>query len=89
MKKVVFLLMALLLTTGFSMAQDQQRAIISAENAMHDFGVIKESAGKVTHVFVIKNDARIYEISGKTLVAEQKYFFAAVVFFKKINGNVR
>ena len=56
MKKVVFLLMALLLTTGFSMAQDQQRAIISAENAMHDFGVIKESAGKVTHVFVIKND---------------------------------
>lgn len=56
MKKVVFFLMALLLTTGASMAQDQQRAVISAENAMHDFGVIKESAGKVTHTFMVKNE---------------------------------
>lgn len=40
---------------GVSFAQAQRSAVISASKTDHDFGVIKESAGKVTHTFVIKN----------------------------------
>ncbi len=54
MKQIIFIFMAILLTTGMISAQDN-KAVISAEVASHDFGTIKESEGKVSHTFKIKN----------------------------------
>lgn len=51
MKQIIF--MAILLATG--MATAQQKAIISVDNTSHDFGVIKEADGKVSHTFKITN----------------------------------
>ena len=53
MKKIVFICMAIFIATGIVSAQ--QKAVIAAENASHDFGQIKEADGKVTHTFVISN----------------------------------
>lgn len=54
MKQIVFIFIAILLATGVATAQD--KAVISAENATHDFGQIKEADGKVSHAFTIKNE---------------------------------
>lgn len=53
MKQSIFIFMAILLATG--MATAQQKAIISVDNTSHDFGVIKEADGKVSHTFKITN----------------------------------
>ncbi|CAK7054546.1 MAG: hypothetical protein PARBA_01943 [Parabacteroides sp.] len=53
MKQIIFIFMAILLATG--MATAQQKAIISVDNTSHDFGVIKEVDGKVSHTFKITN----------------------------------
>ncbi|RHJ93435.1 DUF1573 domain-containing protein [Parabacteroides bouchesdurhonensis] len=53
MKQIIFIFMAILLTTG--MASAQQKAVISAEVTTHDFGDIKEANGKVSHTFQISN----------------------------------
>jgi len=53
MKQIIFMFMALLLTTG--MVSAQGKAVISADPAFHDFGEIKEADGKVTHTFQIAN----------------------------------
>lgn len=53
MKQIIFIFMTLLLTTGFVSAQE--KAIIAAEPAFHDFGEIKEADGKVSHTFEITN----------------------------------
>lgn len=56
MKKLVYVFALLLVFVGFAYAQQpQQGAFISAKETEHDFGVIKESNGKVSHTFVIKN----------------------------------
>lgn len=56
MKKLVYVFALLLVFVGFAYAQQpQQGASISAKETEHDFGVIKESNGKVSHTFVIKN----------------------------------
>jgi len=54
MRKVVFMLMALLLVTGMATAQEK-KAVIAVENATHDFGKINESDGSVSHTFVVTN----------------------------------
>ena len=54
MKQLIFICMAILLATG--MATAQQKAVIAATATSHDFGVIKEADGKVSHTFVIKNE---------------------------------
>lgn len=46
--------MAILFATG--MASAQKKAVIVAETATHDFGEIKESDGKVTYTFKVKNE---------------------------------
>lgn len=53
MKQIIFIFMAILLATG--MATAQQKATISVDNTSHDFGVIKEADGKVSHTFKITN----------------------------------
>ncbi len=53
MKKIVFIFMSLLLMTGGAFAQNQ--AVIAAETPTHDFGVIQEDNGTVTHTFKISN----------------------------------
>ena len=53
MKQIIFIFMAILLATG--MATAQQKAVISVDKTSHDFGVIKEADGKVSHTFKITN----------------------------------
>ncbi|MDR0824681.1 MAG: DUF1573 domain-containing protein [Prevotella sp.] len=57
MKKIGFILLALVLSTGFIMAQDGSKApkAVFAKDA-HDFGKVDESAGTVTCEFVFKNE---------------------------------
>lgn len=55
MKRLILLFSLLLMVAGVSFAQGQRAAVISTSKTDHDFGVIKESAGKVTHAFVVKN----------------------------------
>lgn len=54
MKQIIFIFMAILFATG--MASAQKKAVIVAETATHDFGEIKESDGKVTYTFKVKNE---------------------------------
>ena len=53
MKRIIFIFMAILLTTGLASAQ--KKAVISAEETSFDFGTIKEANGNVSHTFQIKN----------------------------------
>ena len=53
MKQIIFIFMAILLATG--MASAQKKAVIAAEQTSHDFGQIKETDGKVSATFVVKN----------------------------------
>jgi hypothetical protein len=56
MKQIIFVCMALLLAANIASAQDDAAASLSVLEESHDFGTIKESGGKVSHTFVIKND---------------------------------
>ncbi|MDR1500041.1 MAG: DUF1573 domain-containing protein [Tannerellaceae bacterium] len=56
MKQIIFVCMALLLTTGMVWSQDDATASLSVSEDSHDFGDIKEDGGKVSHAFVVKND---------------------------------
>ena len=53
MKRIIFIIMAILLATG--RARAQKKAVISAEETSFDFGTIKEANGNVSHTFQIKN----------------------------------
>lgn len=53
MKRIIFIIMAILLATGLASAQ--KKAVISAEETSFDFGTIKEANGNVSHTFQIKN----------------------------------
>ncbi len=54
MKRIIFLLTALVLSLSALSAQ-QKQAVISAKETVYDFGEIKEADGKVAHTFVIEN----------------------------------
>lgn len=54
MKRVIFILMAILLSMCAISAQNKQ-AVISVEETSYDFGTIKEADGKVSHTFKIDN----------------------------------
>lgn len=53
MKQIVFIFISLLLMTGGAFAQE--KAVIAAEAATHDFGTIQEDNGSVSHTFKIDN----------------------------------
>lgn len=56
MKRLFYVFAFLLVLVGFAQAQQpKQGAVITAKESEHDFGVIKEANGKVSHTFVIKN----------------------------------
>lgn len=55
MKKFLYIFVALVALVGIAVAQSSKGAEITAVNAEHDFGVVKEASGKVSHTFVIKN----------------------------------
>lgn len=55
MKKFFYLFGFLLVFLGMAVAQTPKGAVISAVETDHDFGVIKEANGKVSHTFIIKN----------------------------------
>ena len=54
MKRIIFILTAILLSIGAVSAQEKQ-AVISAKETTIDFGTIKEGNGKVSHTFIIEN----------------------------------
>ncbi|MDR2816823.1 MAG: DUF1573 domain-containing protein [Proteiniphilum sp.] len=56
MKQIIFIFTAILLATNIALAQDDAAASLSVSEESYDFGTIKESGGKVSHTFVIKND---------------------------------
>lgn len=41
-----------------AVAVTAQGVLVSCAKPMHDFGIIEESAGKVTHIFQIKNSGK-------------------------------
>ena len=55
MKKLGFILGALLLFVGVIVAQNGKGAVITSSAPEFDFGIIKEANGKVSHTFVIHN----------------------------------
>jgi hypothetical protein len=55
MKQTIFIFMAILLATSIASAQDAAASLTVPEEA-YDFGAIKESNGKVSHTFLVKND---------------------------------
>jgi len=56
MKKIVFVLFALVLSTGFAFAQDSKDAPKATfTKSVHDFGKVAESAGTVSCEFSFKN----------------------------------
>ena len=54
MKRIIFILTAILLSVVAVSAQKKQ-AVISAQETSFDFGSIKEADGKVSHTFKIDN----------------------------------
>ena len=54
MKRIIFILTAILLSVVAVSAQKKQ-AVISAQETSIDFGSIKEADGKVSHTFKIDN----------------------------------
>lgn len=54
MKQIFFIFMAILLAT--TVASAQKKAVISAPESAYNFGDIKETDGKVSHTFQIKNE---------------------------------
>lgn len=56
MKKIGLILFALVLSTGFIVAQDGKKAPkVTFQKAVHDFGKVAESAGSVSCEFTFKN----------------------------------
>lgn len=53
MKQIIFVFMAILLSTGVMAAQE---AVIAIAEPTHDFGEIKEADGNVSHTFTVKNE---------------------------------
>ncbi len=53
----MYLFASLFIFVGGLLAQNN-KAVITASKPEHDFGVIKEANGKVTHTFVIKNTGK-------------------------------
>lgn len=57
MKKIGFILLALVLSTGFIVAQNGQKAPKATFTKVeHDFGKVQESVGTVSCEFTFKND---------------------------------
>ncbi|WP_165020794.1 MULTISPECIES: DUF1573 domain-containing protein [unclassified Dysgonomonas] len=57
MKKISFILLALILSTGFIAAQNGKKAPKATfTNEVHDFGKVEESVGTVSCEFVFKNN---------------------------------
>jgi hypothetical protein len=57
MKKIGFILLALVLSTGFVIAQDGDKTPKAVfQKDVHDFGKVAENAGSATCEFVFKNE---------------------------------
>jgi hypothetical protein len=56
MKRILFVLTAVLLTANIASAQQKEASITVADSATHDFGTIKETGGPVTHTFTVLNN---------------------------------
>lgn len=50
-------LLIIVLTFGFyTQNVSAQKAVVTCEKSVHDFGEIKETDGKVSHTFIVKNE---------------------------------
>ncbi|MDR3268890.1 MAG: DUF1573 domain-containing protein [Tannerella sp.] len=59
MKRILFVLMAILLTTGMITAQQKEASITVTDSATYDFGDINEADGPVSHEFTILNNGEM------------------------------
>ena len=58
MQRLFFTFVFIFLVRGLLSAQG---VLVTSPKSVHDFGVIQEKAGKVTHVFQIKNAGKVPE----------------------------
>ncbi|MDR3261377.1 MAG: DUF1573 domain-containing protein [Tannerella sp.] len=59
MKRILFVLMAVLLTTGVVSAQQKEASITVTDSATYDFGDINEADGPVSHIFTVINNGEL------------------------------
>ncbi|MDR2139875.1 MAG: DUF1573 domain-containing protein [Tannerella sp.] len=59
MKRVLFVLMAVLLTSGMLHAQQKEASITVVDSTSYDFGDINEADGPVSHIFTILNNGEL------------------------------
>lgn len=55
MKRIIFILAAVLMAVGMVSAQGAKKAVLTVEQNVYDFGTIKEADGPVSHTFTVKN----------------------------------
>jgi hypothetical protein len=59
MKRILFVLMAVAMTTGTIAAQQKEASITVVDSATYDFGDINEADGPVSHIFTILNNGEM------------------------------
>jgi hypothetical protein len=59
MKRILFALMAVLLTSGMVYAQQKEASITVTDSATYDFGDINEADGPVSHTFTVINNGEL------------------------------
>jgi hypothetical protein len=69
MKRILFAFVLILLTANIASAQEKAAVISVVDNAVFDFGDIKEADGPATHVFKIKNDGEIALVVTKVVAS--------------------
>jgi hypothetical protein len=69
MKRVLFVLMTVLLTSGMVHAQQKEASITVADSASYDFGDINEADGPVSHTFTILNNGELPLVVSKVVAS--------------------
>ncbi|MDR1745678.1 MAG: DUF1573 domain-containing protein [Tannerella sp.] len=59
MKRILFVLMVVVMTTGVASAQQREAAITVTDSASYDFGDIPEDGGLATHIFTVMNNGEM------------------------------
>jgi hypothetical protein len=69
MKRVLFVLMTILLTSGMVYAQQKEASITVVDSTMYDFGDINEADGPVSHTFTILNNGELPLVISKVVAS--------------------
>ncbi|MDR2041797.1 MAG: DUF1573 domain-containing protein [Tannerella sp.] len=69
MKRVLFVLTAILLTSGMVYAQQKEASITVIDSTTYDFGDINEDGGPVSHTFTILNNGELPLVISKVVAS--------------------